>query len=80
MDSSFEVESKACDLLIKEVNKSRSKGCKVIICTDSSWVQEDFLVRKAKDLSLFNFYITKCDRNLNEEAEYLAKRRTDNEL
>lgn len=71
--SPFEAELKSRDFLIHELKRSVHKGVNIIICTNSTWAQEDFYFKKLEDLELINFYITKYDRNLILDADYLAK-------
>lgn len=72
-NSPLETESLACQFLIKEIFNSNFKKDNVAICTDSFWLQEDFSRIKATDHTLGNIHVIFCDRDLNREADFLAK-------
>lgn len=69
----LEAEFLACRFLIEEVKKSNFAGSKIIICTDSYWLAEEFSAIKIKDQTWTNFYIMQCDREINLESDFLAK-------
>lgn len=74
--SPLESEFQACLFLIGELRASNRSDSNIAICTDCFWLQEEFSIHKANDPSLKNFYVIYCDRELNSEADFLAKNGT----